>query len=432
MLETGAAHARGRRSRRVDLHAAGRSSTRTANASRAAFAPAFIASTVAAALRVVQAGRRGASRSNASQVAIDEATAQRSGLQHRPADDRRRHRRHRPLHDRRHPAGSAAANRSAAPGAALLLPAEAQRLLGKQRPLRPDRRRGAVRASRRSRCAAASAPSCRAPSTCAPAPNRPSTNTSQPRRQPRLPAHVPADLRLRRAASSARSSSSTPSRSRSRSACASSALLRTLGASRGQILRSVVYEGLLLGVIGAVLGLLAGIGVAPALDALFKAVRRDAARLGHGARDAHDRRLAARRRPRDACSPGSRRRCARPACRRWRRCARASQIPPRAAADATTADPSIHRFVVARGACRADPRQWRRRGGDRLRRCRVGRIRAAPRWSCALAPRRRAPRRSATGVVPPRSATRSARSCAGAASPGASPRRTRCASPDAR
>ncbi len=47
-------------------------------------------------------------------------------------------------------------------------------------------------------------------------------------------------------------------------------LLRTLGASRGQILRSVVYEGLLLGVLGAVLGLLAGIGVAHALDALFK------------------------------------------------------------------------------------------------------------------------------------------------------------------
>ncbi len=49
------------------------------------------------------------------------------------------------------------------------------------------------------------------------------------------------------------------------------ALLRTLGASRAQILRSVVYEGLLLGVIGAVLGLLAGIAVAPGLDALFKA-----------------------------------------------------------------------------------------------------------------------------------------------------------------
>jgi putative ABC transport system permease protein len=48
-------------------------------------------------------------------------------------------------------------------------------------------------------------------------------------------------------------------------------LLRTLGASRAQILRSVVWEGLLLGVIGGGLGLLAGIGVAPALNELFKA-----------------------------------------------------------------------------------------------------------------------------------------------------------------
>jgi putative ABC transport system permease protein len=52
-------------------------------------------------------------------------------------------------------------------------------------------------------------------------------------------------------------------------------LLRTLGGSRAQILQSVVYEGLLLGVLGAVLGLLAGIGVAPALNALFKAFGAD-------------------------------------------------------------------------------------------------------------------------------------------------------------
>jgi len=49
------------------------------------------------------------------------------------------------------------------------------------------------------------------------------------------------------------------------------ALLRTLGASRRQILSSVIYESLMLGVIGAGLGLLAGIAVAPGLDALFKA-----------------------------------------------------------------------------------------------------------------------------------------------------------------
>ncbi|HWX96875.1 MAG TPA: FtsX-like permease family protein [Solirubrobacteraceae bacterium] len=52
-------------------------------------------------------------------------------------------------------------------------------------------------------------------------------------------------------------------------------LLRTFGASRSQVLRSVVYEGLMLGVVGAVLGLLGGIALAPALNALFKAFGAD-------------------------------------------------------------------------------------------------------------------------------------------------------------
>jgi putative ABC transport system permease protein len=47
-------------------------------------------------------------------------------------------------------------------------------------------------------------------------------------------------------------------------------LLRTLGANRRQLLQAVIGEGLLLGVVGAVLGLFAGIGLAPALDGLFK------------------------------------------------------------------------------------------------------------------------------------------------------------------
>ena len=52
-------------------------------------------------------------------------------------------------------------------------------------------------------------------------------------------------------------------------------LLRTLGATRGQILRSVIAEGVMLGLAGATVGLLAGIGVAPALDQLFKAFGAD-------------------------------------------------------------------------------------------------------------------------------------------------------------
>jgi putative ABC transport system permease protein len=52
-------------------------------------------------------------------------------------------------------------------------------------------------------------------------------------------------------------------------------LLRTLGASRAQIMRSVVAEGLLLGIAGSLVGLFAGIGLAPALDGLFKAFGAD-------------------------------------------------------------------------------------------------------------------------------------------------------------
>ncbi len=49
-------------------------------------------------------------------------------------------------------------------------------------------------------------------------------------------------------------------------------LLRTLGATRGQLLRSVLAEGVLLGVLGSLLGLLAGLAVAPGLEGLFKSV----------------------------------------------------------------------------------------------------------------------------------------------------------------
>jgi putative ABC transport system permease protein len=52
-------------------------------------------------------------------------------------------------------------------------------------------------------------------------------------------------------------------------------LLRTLGASRRQIMRSVIFEGALLGVGGSLLGLLGGIVLAPALDQLFKAFGAD-------------------------------------------------------------------------------------------------------------------------------------------------------------
>lgn len=53
------------------------------------------------------------------------------------------------------------------------------------------------------------------------------------------------------------------------------ALLRTLGASRGQVMGQVLFEGLLIGLIGSILGLLLGLVLAPGLRALFKAVGAD-------------------------------------------------------------------------------------------------------------------------------------------------------------
>jgi putative ABC transport system permease protein len=53
------------------------------------------------------------------------------------------------------------------------------------------------------------------------------------------------------------------------------AMLRALGAGRGQILRSVVIEALTLGVAASVLGIGAGIGVAWGINALFEAMGAD-------------------------------------------------------------------------------------------------------------------------------------------------------------
>ena len=58
-------------------------------------------------------------------------------------------------------------------------------------------------------------------------------------------------------------------------------MLRTLGASRGQVLRSVVLEAAVIGVIGSLLGLAAGVGVAGAINSLFKATGIDLPNTGN-------------------------------------------------------------------------------------------------------------------------------------------------------
>jgi putative ABC transport system permease protein len=57
-------------------------------------------------------------------------------------------------------------------------------------------------------------------------------------------------------------------------------MLRTIGASRGQILRSVIFEALAIGVIGSILGLAGGLAFAPAINALFEAVGIDLPNTG--------------------------------------------------------------------------------------------------------------------------------------------------------
>jgi putative ABC transport system permease protein len=53
------------------------------------------------------------------------------------------------------------------------------------------------------------------------------------------------------------------------------ATLRTIGASRRQLLTSVTIEAFVIGLIGAIIGLFAGIGLALGLNAFFKAVNND-------------------------------------------------------------------------------------------------------------------------------------------------------------
>jgi putative ABC transport system permease protein len=57
-------------------------------------------------------------------------------------------------------------------------------------------------------------------------------------------------------------------------------MLRTLGATRGQILRGMLLEATLIGVLGSVLGVVAGIGFAGALNAIFKSFGIDLPNTG--------------------------------------------------------------------------------------------------------------------------------------------------------
>jgi putative ABC transport system permease protein len=230
------------------------------------FAPAFIASTVPARFESFKPVD-GAFPSNPKQVAIDEATAQRSGLK---------------IGQQMIVAGTAATGHYTIVGilkfgggesfggaaAAVLIPSEAQRLLGKSG--RFDQidvaAQSGVKPEELSRRIRAELPHAVDVRTGAKQAEHETSNLEGNLGFLRTFLLIFAYVSLLVGAFIIFNTFSITIAQRVREL----GLLRTLGASRGQILRSVVYEGLLLGVLGAVLGLLAGIGVAHALDALFK------------------------------------------------------------------------------------------------------------------------------------------------------------------
>ena len=126
-------------------------------------------------------------------------------------------------------------------------------------------------------------------------------------------------------------------------------MLRTLGANRRQILTSVVVEAFVIGLVASIVGVLAGIGFAPAISALFKARRHRPARLGHGDRDPHDRRRPACSAPGSRCSPRCCRPCARPGSPPVQRAARGRRArrPRASAASARSPASSSPRLGVA-------------------------------------------------------------------------------------
>ena len=73
------------------------------------------------------------------------------------------------------------------------------------------------------------------------------------------------------------------------------ATLRTLGASRKQVMRSVRLEGLVIGFVASVIGLVFGIAIAKGLIALFGAMGVELPKATTVIADAHDHRLAAAR-----------------------------------------------------------------------------------------------------------------------------------------
>ena len=73
------------------------------------------------------------------------------------------------------------------------------------------------------------------------------------------------------------------------------ATLRTLGATRRQVLRSVLLEAFVIGTLASIVGLFLGLLLAKGLNSLLVSFGIDLPQAGDRVQDADDRRLAARR-----------------------------------------------------------------------------------------------------------------------------------------
>ena len=108
------------------------------------------------------------------------------------------------------------------------------------------------------------------------------------------------------------------------------ATIRTIGASRKQVLGSIILEALVVGILASVLGLFLGLGLANVLFSLFDAVGFTLPNTGLVFETRTIVVVPARRHPRDAASRASGRRSARRACRRSPRSVKARRCRSRA------------------------------------------------------------------------------------------------------
>ena len=198
------------------------------------------------------------------------------------------------------------------------------------------------------------------------------------------------------------------------------ATLRTLGASRKQVMRSVVLEGLVIGLRRLGARARARLRDRQGHDRACSAPWASTCRGRHGVRAAHDHRLAARSAPASRCSRASCPRGGRPACRRSRRSARARRCRT-SRSRRTRARPasacSAPRSPRSRSACSrgvGGAASWRCCSASACSGCSSA-SRCSPRGSSSRSPassagRRAAPAASpASSPAPTRSATRAAR-----------------------